>query len=137
MVTKSVKGSPIVKVAARRFHADHLADGALVEKLSRTVKGRAEPALVVEREFPDPLLVFSVDIEFDETIFVYTVDLASQVTSDDGFYKYEVIAIELRDGEERGNHTISENTFCTASPGACDCIAQELDEDEGDPEACF
>jgi len=94
--------------------------------------------LVVEREYPDPLLVFSVDVEFDDALAVYTIDLPSQVTSDDEFYKYEVIAIELRDGEERGNHTISENTFCTAEDqDICDCIAEQLDEDEGDPDTCF
>lgn len=93
--------------------------------------------LVVEREYPDPLLVFSVDVEFDENLDIYEIDLPSQVTSADAFYKYEVVAIELRDGEDRGNHTISENTFCTAVEEACECIAEQLEEDEGDPDTCF
>jgi hypothetical protein len=94
--------------------------------------------LVVEREYPDPLLVFSVDVEFDDGTAVYTVDIPSQVTAAGGLYKYEVVAIELRDGEYRGNHTISENTFCTADDEAtCECIVEQLDVEEGDPDTCF
>lgn len=71
--------------------------------------------VVVEREEPSPILVFSADLPASATAVTIPVEFLQE----DAIYKYEVVAIEARenDGEvERGNQTISEDFFCTFIP---------------------
>jgi len=80
--------------------------------------------VIVEREVPGPLVVFSADVPADAT----SVDISPQFMDDGALYKYEVIAIELRieDGEEvKGNQSIAENFFCTAPIATIDCALPE------------
>ena len=82
--------------------------------------------VIVEREVPGPLVVFSAEVPAGAT----SVDISPQFMEEDALYKYEVIAIELRmeDGEEvKGNQTISETFFCTAGANPVDPC--ELPED--------
>lgn len=69
--------------------------------------------VVVEREDPQPLTVFTVDLPASAT----AVTIPHEFLQADAIYKYEVVAIEARMNEdlemERGNQTISENFFCT------------------------
>lgn len=71
--------------------------------------------VVVEREEPGPLGVFTVDVPPT----VNAVTIPSEFLEEDAIYKYEVVAIEARedDGEvKRGNQTIAESFFCTFEP---------------------
>ena len=76
--------------------------------------------VVVEREVPEPLIVFTVEVPADAT----SVTIPAEFLEASGIYKYEVIAIEDRDGE-RGNQTISESFFCTAPIATIDCELPE------------
>lgn len=76
--------------------------------------------VVVEREVPEPLTVFTVELPADAT----SVTIPAEFLEASGIYKYEVIAIEDRDGE-RGNQTISETFFCTAPIATIDCELPE------------
>jgi hypothetical protein len=64
--------------------------------------------VVVEREFPEPLQVFTIDLGANDT----SVTLPAEFVSGSSLYKYEVIAIEDNEGE-RGNQSIKESHFCT------------------------
>ena len=64
--------------------------------------------VVVERELPPPLQVFTIDLGANDT----SVTLPAEFVSSSSLYKYEVIAIEDNDGE-RGNQSIKESHFCT------------------------
>lgn len=69
--------------------------------------------VVVEREDPEPLVVFSAEVPPDAT----GVTIPPEFLLADAIYKYEVIAIEQQGDEEtgvtKGNQTISEDFFCT------------------------
>lgn len=73
--------------------------------------------VVVERVDPEPELVLSVDLEPDGGSAVQSVTLPAEFVRPGAIYKYEVVAIEARVGEDqevsRGNQTISEDFFCT------------------------
>jgi len=69
--------------------------------------------IVVEREDPEPVVVFSAELPPDAT----GVTIPPEFLFADAIYKYEVIAIEQQGDEEteitKGNQTISEDFFCT------------------------
>lgn len=79
--------------------------------------------VVVEREDPAPLVVFTVDLPSTATM----VTIPSEFLEEDAIYKFEVVAIEARENEEveRGNQTISESFFCTANIAEADCELPE------------
>ncbi len=70
--------------------------------------------VVVEREFPEPLLVFFAEVRGGQS-----VTLSPQFVQDDAIYKVEVVAIEERMNEDgdpvKGNQSISETVFCTGN----------------------
>lgn len=71
--------------------------------------------VIVEREVPEPLVIFTVDLPASAT----SVTIPAEFLEEDAIYKYEIIAIEEKDddGEPvRGNQTISEDFFCTFVP---------------------
>jgi hypothetical protein len=76
--------------------------------------------VVVEREEPEPLLKYTVQVDASQT----SVSLPPQFVQQEGIYKYEVVAIESRldedDEEEKGNQTISEAFFCTSGIAPCE-----------------
>lgn len=77
--------------------------------------------VVVEREFPEPLIVFTAELPPGTT----QVTIPAQFIDNNQIYKFEVLAIgETADGE-RGNQTISENFFCTAPIATIDCALPE------------
>lgn len=78
--------------------------------------------VVVEREFPEPLMVFVAEVS--PTTNSVNVSPQFMATPAGGIFKYEIIAIEERmiDGEVvKGNQSIAESFFCTTGIAAVDC----------------
>lgn len=64
--------------------------------------------VVVAREVPEPLLEYIIEVPTG----INSVTIPPEFLQENALYKYEVVAIENRDGE-RGNQSISEDFFCT------------------------
>jgi hypothetical protein len=81
--------------------------------------------VVVEREDPEPLAVFTVEMPATAD----AVTIPAEFLQEDAIYKYEVVVIEGRDNDgelEKGNQTISENFFCTFVPSPAEpCVLPE------------
>ena len=78
--------------------------------------------VVVEREFPEPLMVFVAQVS--PTTNSVNVSPQFMATPAGGIFKYEIISIEERmiDGEVvKGNQSIAEGFFCTTGIAAVDC----------------
>ena len=76
--------------------------------------------VVVEREDPEPLLIYTVQVPPTQT----SVTISPEFIEADAVYKFEVVAIESRldeeEEEEAGNQTISEAFFCTTGVAPCE-----------------
>ena len=72
--------------------------------------------VVVGQEAPDPFVEFIIEVPAGVT----SVTIPPEFLQMDAIYKYEVVAIEDRDGE-KGNQTISESFFCTDPIATVDC----------------
>ncbi len=73
--------------------------------------------VIVERDDPEPEIGFTAVVPASVT----SLTLPPQFVQAGAVYKFEIIAIEVREDDEKGNQTVVESFFCTAPIATDDC----------------